>query len=132
MEKRPPLWRGIAFPPHIDAAGRLAWSQGPENLRETIRIILLTNRGERVKLPEFGAGLNTFLYEPNTTTTRRLIQERITQALERWEPRIELQSVTVEPDPADPQAAIATIAYRLVGSDSDDSLSLQVKLTGDE
>lgn len=124
--------RGIAFPPRIGEDGRLAWSEGPQNVRESIQIILLTEFKERLMLPEFGGGLRAFLFEPNTTSTRRLIQERITQALGRWEPRIRLESVAVDPDPNDPQAAVATIHYRLVANQQRERVTLSVSLTGEE
>ncbi len=53
-------------------------------------------------LPEFGGRLRSFLFEPNTVGTRRLLQEQIQQALRQWEPRVEVQSVNVEPDDSDP------------------------------
>ena len=49
-------------------------------------------------------------------------------ALARWEPRVAVQSIEVEPDPADPQAAIATITYRLVATQSVERVSLTVTL----
>lgn len=122
--------RGIAFPPRIGEYGRMAWSEGPQNIRESIKIILLTELGERLKLPEFGGGLRPFLFEPNTVSTHRLIQEEITQALGRWEPRISVDSVTVEPDPENNQAAIATINYQLVANQVSEQVSLSVNLTG--
>lgn len=122
--------RGIAFPPRIGEDGRVAWSQGPQNIRESIQIILLTELGERLRLPEFGGGLKTFLFEPNTVSTRRLIQEQITQALGRWEPRISVESVVVEQDPEHDQAAIATINYKLVANQVGQQVSLSVILTG--
>lgn len=121
--------RGIAFPPRIGEDGRLAWSQGPENIRESIKIILMTERYERLMLAEFGGGLGTFLFEPNTASTRRLIQERITQALARWEPRIQVESVTVEPDRASPRSATATIYYKLVANQNRERVSLTVNLS---
>ncbi len=123
--------RGIAFPPRIDVYGRLACSEGPENVRESIRIILLTNRRERVKLPTFGAGLSDYLFEPNTASTRRQIQDSISRSLERWEPRIEVLSIAVDADPHDPHAVIATVHYRALGSALQDSLSMQLTLTGE-
>ena len=122
--------RGIAFPPRIGEDGRVVWSQGPQNIRESIQIILLTELGERLRLPEFGGGLKTFLFEPNTVSTRRLIQEQITQALGRWEPRISVESVVVEQDPEHDQAAIATINYKLVANQVGQQVSLSVILTG--
>ncbi|MBI1762139.1 MAG: GPW/gp25 family protein [Acidobacteria bacterium] len=122
--------RGISFPPRLGPDGRMVWSEGEDNIREAIRVILLTEEQERLQLPEFGGGLGRFLFEPNTVTTRQLITERITQALELWEPRIRLEAVAVEPDTTDPQAAIATIHYRLVATQARERVSLSVSLSG--
>lgn len=122
--------RGIGFPPRIGSDGRVAWSAGPANIRDSIRIILLTEPGERVMLRSFGGGLQRFLFEPNIVTTHRLIQEHITRALERWEPRIKLKSVFVEPDANDSQAAVVTIEYKLVTTGAGDRISLTMQLTG--
>ncbi len=122
--------RGIGFPPRIGPDGRLAWSEGEANVRESIRIILMTELNERVRLPGFGGSLGLYLFEPNTVTTRHLISDRIVKALEQWEPRILVQSVDVDPDPSDSQAAIATIIYKLVATQSRERVSLNVTLAG--
>jgi phage baseplate assembly protein W len=70
------------------------------------------------------------LFEPNTVTTRHLIQDRIAKALEQWEPRIRVESISVEPDSTDPEAAIATITYKLVATQARQRLSLNVTLGG--
>jgi phage baseplate assembly protein W len=120
--------RGIAFPPRV-VEGRVAWSAGESNVREAIRIILMTEQRERIRLPEFGGTLGKFLFEPNTVATRRRIQDQIAVALARWEPRIAVESVEVEPDPADErQAAVATITYRLVATQARERVSLKVTL----
>jgi phage baseplate assembly protein W len=110
--------------------GRVSWSAGQANIRESIGIILRTDRRERLRLKEFGGGLSLFLFEPNTVTTRRLIQDRITRELARWEPRIVVEAVTVESDPNDAQAVIATINYRLVATQTHERVSLTVPLAG--
>ena len=122
--------RGIAFPPRVGSDGRVAWSEGVTNVREAIRIILMTERRERLMLPEFGGGLGPSLFEPNTVTTRHLIKDRIQKALAEWEPRIKVEDVRVEEDPDDPQGAVATIAYRLVATQSRERVSLSVTLAG--
>jgi len=122
--------RGIAFPPRVGSDGRVAWSEGETNVREAIRIILMTERRERLMLPEFGGGLGPSLFEPNTVTTRHLIKDRIQKALAQWEPRIKVEDVRVEEDPEDPQGAIATIAYKLVATQSRERVSLSVTLAG--
>jgi uncharacterized protein len=120
--------RGMAFPPRVGPDGRVAWSEGEVNIREAIQIILKTEEQERLTLPSFGGGLRRFLFEPNTVTTRFQIQDRINKALELWEPRISITSVEVDPDPADTQAAIATIQYRLVATQVKEQVSVSVSL----
>lgn len=120
--------RGIAFPPQLGPDRRWSWSVGPDNVRESIRIILLTEARERLMLPEFGGGLKQFLFEPNTASTRRLIEEAVTQSLSRWEPRINLEEVVVEADPDDPQAALVDLRYQLVASQTMDEIRLRVPL----
>lgn len=122
--------KGISFPPRVGADGRVVWSEGEENIRESIRVILMTELNERLYLPQFGGGLNRFLFEPNNSTTRQLIRDRITKALARWEARIAVQTVNVEPDPQDQQSAIVTIFYKLVATQASERVSLTVTLNG--
>jgi phage baseplate assembly protein W len=120
--------RGISFPFRVGADGRVAWSEGEQNVREAIRVILMTGQRERLRLSEFGGSLSRFLFEPNTVTTRHLIGDQIQKSLEQWEPRIRIESVAVEPDAVDPQAAIATIAYKLVATQAQQRISLNINL----
>jgi uncharacterized protein len=118
--------QGMAFPPRVQPDGSITWSSGEDNIRESMRIVLMTEPGERLYLPQFGAGLGRFLFEPNIVTTHTLIAERITDALARWEARIRVEAVDVLPDRNDPQAAVATITYRLVATQARVSLSVPV------
>src|SRR5204862_2418677 len=115
--------RGIAFPPRVGVDGRLAWSEGAENVRDSIRVLLLTRQGERLLTPELGAGLDRWLFEPNTVTTRQVIKDRITKTLQKWEPRIVVESVDVDAGPADARAAVATITYQLVATQAPERMS---------
>jgi phage baseplate assembly protein W len=124
------LGRGIAFPVNVGGDGRVAFSEGTENIREAIQIILMTELGERVRLVDFGSGLGRFLFEPNTTATQRQIQETILQSLATWEPRVTVDSVDVREDPQDPEAAIATITYLLVATQAQERVSVSVQVSG--
>src|SRR5215216_4669978 len=106
-----PLGQGLAFPPRVDADGRLAWSAGEENVRESIRLILLTEPGERLMREEFGCGLRRFLFEPNTVTTRTLIREAVINAIKAREPRVAVEEVTVASDAEDPRLVAVEIHF---------------------
>jgi len=90
----------------------------------------MTEQPERLRTPGFGGSLGRFLFEPNTVTTRRSIQDRITKELAQWEPRIHVESVDVSPDPNDPQAAVAGITYKLVATQTRERVTLNVTLAG--
>jgi phage baseplate assembly protein W len=122
--------QGLAFPPRLDADGRLGWAAGHQSVRESIRIVLTTEPGERVMLPAFGAGLRAFLFEPNVPSTHRLMEERVTFALRRWEPRIAVESVAVRPHPDDLGRAVVTIRFALVATRAPDAMELAVPVGG--
>jgi predicted component of type VI protein secretion system len=62
--------------------------------------------------------------------TRHLISTEISEALARWEPRIAVESVVVDPDPQDAEAVIATLNYRLISTQARQSASFNIPLTG--
>ena len=88
----------------------------------------MTEQPERLRTPDFGGSLGRFLFEPNTVSTRRSIQDRITKELAQWEPRISVESVNVEADTNDSTAAIATITYKLIATQTVERVSLSVTL----
>ncbi len=122
--------QGMAFPPGIGADGSLAWSSGEENVRQSIRVLLLTEPGERLMREEFGCGLRRFLFQPNTPATRQLISERIAQAIDRWESRVSVDSVEVEPDPGDERVVQVNIVYKLIANQSVERLGMSLQLEG--
>jgi len=89
------LGRGWAFPPQVDVRGELSTVGHEDDIRQAIRIILATSRGERVMRPDFGAGLNALMFEPINTTTMTLARRRVEEALTTWEPRIDHVTVKV-------------------------------------
>jgi phage baseplate assembly protein W len=121
---------GPAFPLRVDGAGRMAWSRGEDNVRQSIRILLLTEPGERLMREEYGCGLRRFLFEPNTPATRQLIQDRISRAIGRWEPRASVDNVQVDPDPDDMRTVHITITFRLVATQALQQLNLSLQLEG--
>ena len=122
------LGRSFSFPPRVGADGRFVWSEGEANIRESIAVILKTDPGERLGLPDFGAGLGRFLFEPNNAATHTRIQDAITTALARWERRVKVESVDVVAHAAEAESALVTITYRLVATDARERISLSVPL----
>jgi len=130
MRRQNIFGQGLSFPPRVGADGRLAWSEGEENVRESIRVILLTEPAERLMREEFGCGLRRFLFEPNTVTTRTLIREAVANAIKAREPRVRVETVTVEADASDPRLVAVEIHFRLVATQAVGSLGVTLQLEG--
>jgi len=120
--------RSLAFPPRVGADGRFVWSDGEANIRESITVVLKTDPGERVGVPDFGAGLGRFLFEPNNAATHARIQDAILRALTSWERRIQVESIDIAADADDAENALATITYRLVATDARERISLNIPI----
>ncbi|ALN80847.1 GPW/gp25 family protein [Lysobacter antibioticus] len=118
----------LSFPPRVGADGRFVWSSGEDNIRESIAVILKTEPGERVGVPEFGAGLARFLFEPNNPATHARMRDAVQRALARWERRIEVEAVEVAAHATEAETAVATITYRLVATASRERISLAIPL----
>jgi phage baseplate assembly protein W len=77
--------RHLAFPFRIGTDGRTATpASDDEHVRDELLQLLLTNPGERLFLPEFGAGVRRLVFEPASDVLRGVTKARITQALSRW------------------------------------------------
>ena len=120
--------RGIGFPPRVTSNGQLVWSSGELNVRESIAIILRTRPGERLLRPDFGCGLDRYLYEPNNVATLRLIQEEIKQAITRWEPRVALDDIQVATNAQEDRAVDITIVYTLIATRQRERIGLTLAL----
>lgn len=93
------LGKGWSFPVRVDpGTGDVAIAVYEEDIRQAILIILRTALGERVMRPDFGAGLETLVFESVNTTTMALTKHRVEQGLVTWEPRIDVNDVQVTTD----------------------------------
>jgi phage baseplate assembly protein W len=116
--------------PLPDEHGRLLYPDVEQSVRESIRVILSTRPGEQLMRPEFGAGLDRLLHEPNTLATRRAIRDLVQESLERWERRIVLDRVEVWEVSGEPSHVRVEIVYRLARTGAAGTMSLTVELEG--
>jgi phage baseplate assembly protein W len=114
--------------PLPDASGALAWPDLATSVRDAIRIVLSTRPGEQLMRREFGGGLDRLLHSPNTLATRREMRDLVQDALERWEPRILLDSVEAWEVPDDPSQVRVEIGYRLARTGAPAAMNVIVAL----
>lgn len=66
-----------------------------EAVKESIKNLVLTNRGERLMQPLLGGNVQSMLFENNTPATIKLIQEQVKTVISQYEPRATLIDVIV-------------------------------------
>ncbi len=113
-----------------DGEGRWRFGDLDASVRESIRIILQTAPGERLRRPGFGVGLERFLDQPNTLVTRNRIREAIVEGLTRWEPRLRLEEVEVAEVEGRPGTVRIEIRYRLRRTGERRSQGITMELQG--
>ncbi len=109
---------GIAFPMDVDGQGRVILNSYEDHVRQSVLLIMQTVKGERVMRPDFGAGLQTLVFEPAGPATAALVQHEIKQALVRNEPRIDVLNVQVTADPSQPGVLTINVKYQMRQTDT--------------
>jgi hypothetical protein len=103
----------------VDAQGRIALNSYDDHVFQSILLIVQTTPGERVMRPDFGAGLSTLAFEPLGSATAALVKQRVTQALTRFEPRIDVIALDVTAaDPGSPGQLTIELSYRVRRTDT--------------
>jgi len=109
----PFLGTGWRFPILPDEAGRLSYAVGEQSIEHCLRALLLTGTGERVMRPDFGTRAPESVFAPGSVANLRELERSITEAVRANEPRVELDDVRAEADPADESRVTVTVEYRV-------------------
>lgn len=119
MESKRFLGTGWKFPVQLDEkTGRVAMSTMEDDIKEAIRIILLTNIGERVMRPDFGSGAQEYVFESDSEEFIASVRNTVTDALTRHEPRISNIDVQVRMQGASKVEAVIQIGYTVRSSNN--------------
>jgi phage baseplate assembly protein W len=104
---------GLAFPLQVDRRGGIALARDETDIEQAIELILATAPGERPMRPEFGCGVHDFVFDSIDATTVGRMELAIRDALDRWEPRVVVESVAFGLDEVDEGKLIIDIGYRV-------------------
>lgn len=103
---------GWGFPAAISRTGAVRLFSGADDVDAAIRLILSTVPGERVMRPDFGCSMWELIFAPLTTSTLGQVEQAVREALDRWEPRIELDLVDATGEQATGTVLIE-VSYRI-------------------
>jgi uncharacterized protein len=119
--------RFLDYPYAVSGSGTPNTTTADDHLRDLILQVLFTIPGERVNLPEFGAGVQRLLFEPNSDALRSSAQFLISTNLQRWlGDRINVDQVSVSSEAGFENVVTIEIAYTIKATREHERLQVQV------
>ncbi|SOD92833.1 GPW/gp25 family protein [Spirosoma fluviale] len=113
------LGRGWSFPPTFNLAiNGVEMREQEDDIASSLEILLTTMPGERVMLPDFGCNMEELIFENLDTTTKTLLADKIESAILYYEPRIDLEKVTLNTDRELEGVVLIEIIYRVRATNS--------------
>jgi Bacteriophage baseplate protein W len=112
----------------ISPTGGIDMVDDRASVRQAILLLLSTIPGERVMRPDYGCDLFRLIFSPNDNTTAGLAIHYVRQALDRWEPRIQVTYLDADPNLEDPARLEILLEYRLRRTERTDQLSFSINL----
>ena len=103
----------IQFPFQDDPDGKfLKMNQDAKRaIKADLVHLLLTNKGERLYLPDFGANLRQYLFEPNDEISANAIRNEINNAIKTFIPNLNVTQLTVTKSENNEYAVVVRIDY---------------------
>ena len=91
------LGSGMKFPPRINpATGRFEVSKGETSIKESVYIILMTQKSERWIRPEFGSSLTNYTFMDTSSTMLNVMAREVASDLMSQEPRLSDVNVRID------------------------------------
>ena len=106
------LGTGWSFPPTFSRIDDCVLMVSDErDVRESLWILFSTMLGERIMVPEYGTGLRRMVFHNITASAITGIRNLVHKAILRWEPRITVDEVAVQPDATVDGLVLITVYY---------------------
>lgn len=84
-----------------------------EAIKADLIHLVLTSKGERLYLPDFGTNLRRFIFEPNDNLTLSDIKFEISETVKKYLPNLRVNEVLVEPSTENEYLATVRIDYTI-------------------
>jgi phage baseplate assembly protein W len=80
-------------------------------IKSDLMHLLLTTKGERLYMPDFGTNLRKYLFEPNVASVSSDIRSEIQGAIDKYIPNLQVDKLEVEPYEGNEHTVIVRIDY---------------------
>ena len=122
MEDKAYLGKGIKFPLQINqATGRFVMAEKEESVKESVYIILMTQKEERFTRPDFGSNILSYTFMDTSVTRINVMARELEETILEQEPRISEVDVSIDPQ-LDKGCLIINIVYTIAESNTQDNL----------
>lgn len=122
MEHESFLGTGMKFPPQINrTTGRFVTSDNLESIKESVYIILMTQKTERIFASEFGSRLLSYTFMDTNITALNIMARDLKDTILTQEPRISDVNIDISPDTAG-GCLMVYIDYVIADSNAEDNL----------
>lgn len=125
------LGQGFAFP-FTFKDGQVQQAEGDDLVAQSIIQILATRKGERLMRPDYGCGINELVFAANNSTTATQFEFLVRDALDKFEPRIEVLTVKAIADSSNRNQLNIHLEYKVKAINSSRNLVYPFYLQGNQ
>ena len=120
---------GVALPLELSSIDGFEMIKTIKKLvRQNLKMLILTNPGERVMAPNFGVGIKRFLFANQNSNVRSQITAKIQEQAQIYLPAVEITDIYFQDNDEDFDANILSmsIEYRLPSINEADLLRITI------
>ncbi len=122
MKKSAYLGRGMKFPPQINpVTGRFVTSEDDQSVKESIYLILMTQKGERLMRPAFGSHASSYVFSEADLTMLNMMAYELERDITANEPRVEDAAIQMDYG-SKPGCLLIHIRYTVSGSNTPENM----------
>lgn len=115
------LGQGVKFPYEVNAYGRIALQNDVDLVKQSLSILFCEPVGTEFYREHYGSQIREAMFEPNDTILRSLLDYFISDAIQKWEKRINLVDIKYTQPNNQPSFVNCTIFFVLRQSSEIDS-----------
>lgn len=88
-------FRDFPLNPTITSEGDMSSVENKDAIKQSLRMMINTNKGSRIFAPDYGCRVMGFLFEPFDETTGKRLGAELEETIKNYEPRVELININV-------------------------------------
>lgn len=112
----------MKFPPQVNpVTGRFVLSEEEQSVKESIYLILMTQKGERLMRPAFGSRTSEYVFAETDLTMQTIMTQELEKDIMRNEPRVQDVEVRME-DSKDQGSLLIRIQYTVSGKSTPENM----------